>query len=136
MSTQHPDVLIVDDDDLMRDLAIAAVNKLGYVAVGRSDANGALEIVKTVPSIQVVLSDICLERGTGPEWVRKALRERPEIKVVFMTGGFSNVSFRRTDPVLTKPFALDRLKEALDSVLNQPQPAFEPRPTVLERRRL
>src|SRR5256885_1584886 len=104
MSNQLPNVLVVDDDHVMRDCAVAAVNGLGFVAVGRSDADSAMETVNTTPSLQILISDICLESGTGPDLVRRVLGKRPELKVVFMTGGYVNVSFRRTDPVLEKPF--------------------------------
>jgi two-component system cell cycle sensor histidine kinase/response regulator CckA len=133
--TSDPNILVVDDDSSMLEFALAALDRLGYVAVGRSDPEGALDVVKSTPSLQVLLSDICLGPITGPELIRQALRDRPELKVVFMSGGFDNVSFRRTDPVLDKPFRLDGLQKALDSVLNDQQPQSEQAPAGTERRR-
>jgi DNA-binding NtrC family response regulator len=135
MQTSDPNILVVDDDSSMLEFALAALDRLGYVAVGRSDPESALDVVKSTPSLQVLLSDICLGPMTGPELIRQALRDRPELKVVFMSGGFDNVSFRRTDPVLDKPFRLDRLQKALDSVLNDQQPPSEQAPAGTERRR-
>ena len=137
MSNQAPNVLVVDTNESVLQFAVAAVNKVGYVAVGRKTAESALALLRTTPSLQVVLSDICLESVSGPEFVRQALRDRPELKVVFMTGGVDSISFRRTDPVLAKPFDLRDLQEAIDTVLHHSHPAIaELLPAYPERRRL
>jgi DNA-binding NtrC family response regulator len=128
-------VLVVDDEESMRQFTVLALNRLGFIALARSDVDGAMEIVNTTPSLQVLLSDICLQSTTGPELVRQVLRNRPELKVVFMSGGFDNVAFRQTDPLLDKPFGLASLRVAIESVLNQSTTPFEPRITN-ERRRL
>jgi two-component system cell cycle sensor histidine kinase/response regulator CckA len=130
-----PNVLIVDDDKLVLEFVVLALNKLGYVAVGRTDTDSAMEVVNTTPSLELLLSDICLESSTGPDLVRQALRDRPELKVVFMTGGFDVGSFRKTDLVLNKPFDLQGLRRTIDSIFNRGQPRFEPPPAGLERRR-
>jgi two-component system cell cycle sensor histidine kinase/response regulator CckA len=120
----------------MLEFALAALKRLGYIAIGRSDPESALAVVKSTPSLRILLSDICLGPITGPDLIRKALRDRPELKVVFMSGGFDNISFRRTDPVLDKPFRLDRLQKALDYVLRkQEQVPPEPGPAGTDRRR-
>jgi two-component system cell cycle sensor histidine kinase/response regulator CckA len=136
MTNQSPTVLVIDDDEYVREIAIASINSLGFVAVGGSDLDSAMEIVSKTPSLQVLLSDMSLQSATGPGLVRQVLRNRPDIKVVFMTGGVDDISFRRTDPVLCKPFNLQRLRTAIDTVLNHSQPPFEERADALERRRV
>jgi DNA-binding NtrC family response regulator len=134
MSNQAPSVLVVDDDESAKDFVVAAVNHLGYVAVG-TNAHSAMDVVKTTRSLRVLLSEIRLNAGSGRDFVRQALWYRPELKVVFMSSGFNDVSLRRTDPVLNKPFDLDHLRNALDSVLKQrvEPPVVERRRTVAER---
>ena len=134
--TADPNILVVDDDFSMLEFALAALNRLGYVAVGRSDPESALAVVKSTPSLQILLSDICLGPVTGPDLIRQALRDRPDLKVVFMSGGFDNISFRRTDPVLDKPFRLERLQRALDAVLKHEPALSRQAPTGTERRRI
>jgi len=136
MSDQSPIVLVVDDDVLMQNLTVTALNHVGHAAVGCTDIERATEIVKTTPSLRVLLSDICLESGTGPELVRQVRAARPELKVVFMTGGYSNVSFRRTDPVLHKPFTIQHLQQMIEMVLNESETESEQLPGYVERRRV
>src|SRR5881398_1414419 len=133
MADPCPIVLVVDDDVLMQKLTVTALNYVGHAAVGCTDIERATEIVKTTPSLRVLLSDICLETGTGPELVRQVRAARPELKVVFMTGGYSNVSFRRTDPVLHKPFTIQHLRQIIETVLNQRETEFEQLPDYVER---
>src|SRR5262245_54910916 len=102
--SQLPTVLVIDDDELILELTIQTLNQLGFPAVGRAEADGAMEASKALPSLRLVLSDVRLKSCTGPDLVRRVLRKRPELKVVFMSGGFHNVPFRRTDPVVDKPF--------------------------------
>lgn len=132
MTIRLPNVLVVDDDELTINFVVSALNQLGYAAVGRTNAESAMEVVKTARSLRVLLSDIGLNAGNGRDLVRQALRYRPELKVVFMRGGFNDISFRRTDTVLNKPFDLHILRNALDTVLKQ---RMEPGPPGVERRR-
>src|SRR5262245_1697653 len=136
MTSQLPTVLVIDDDELILELTIQTLNKLGFNAVGRTDADGAMEASQAMPSLRVLLSDVRLKTGTGPDLVRRVLRERPELKVVFMSGGFRNVPFRRTDPVVDKPFDQHSLRTAIHDALDHPYPDFERRKTPDRRRRL
>jgi len=111
---------------------VSALNQFGYAAVGRTNAESAMEVVKTARSLRVLLSDIGLNAGNGRDLVRQALRYRPELKVVFMRSSFNDISFRRTDTVLNKPFDLHVLRNAIDTVLKQ---RVEPGPPGVERRR-
>jgi two-component system cell cycle sensor histidine kinase/response regulator CckA len=135
MPEHRPTILVIDDDESVLDYTVQALQALGYNATGAADAEGALQLIRKMPSIQLLLSDICLKAGTGPDLVRQALRHRPELKVVFMTGGFADVTFRRTDPLLRKPFRLAELRTAIHSMLQAGRPAHNPLPATLERRR-
>jgi len=53
-----------------------------------------------------------------------------------MTGGYTNVSFRRTDPVLHKPFTIQHLQQIIEMVLNEGGTEFEQLPGYEERRRV
>src|SRR3989442_6358324 len=120
MSDQSPIVLVVDDDVLMQKLTVTALNHVGHAAVGCTDIRRATEIVNTTPSLRVLLSDICLQSGTGPELVRQVRAARPELKVVFMTGGGRH---QRLPP------APPRLPQPLPHLLSSPNHTIEADPT-------
>src|SRR5262249_14672192 len=134
MLEQLPTILVIDDDESVLDYTLQALDALGYNATGAVDIEGALHLVDKLPSLELLLSDICLKAATGPDLIRRALRARPDLKVVFMTGGFLDVTFRRTDPLLRKPFRLAELQTAIHSMLQARQPLYDPLPDAIERR--
>lgn len=136
MSDETPVILVIDDDELMSEFLVVALERLGYPAL-TATAAGALDLVGQAPSLRVMLCDIHLGSSTGPDLVRRALRRRPDLKVVFMTTGFYDISFRRTDALLNKPFDLQTLKNAIEGVLSCTDHAgAEQDPIAGDRRRL
>jgi CheY-like chemotaxis protein len=133
---ESPVVLIIDDNELMSEFLVVALERLGYPAM-KATVEGALDFVGQAPSLRVMLCDIHLGSSTGPDLVRRALRKRPDLKVVFMTTGFYDISVRHTDALLNKPFDLQTLKNAIDSVLDGTEDAnAEQVPIAGDRRRL
>jgi DNA-binding NtrC family response regulator len=127
MTSSLPTILVIDDDQSMLDVVVTILNQMNFPAVGRLNADEAIQALEEIPSLRVLLSDVCLESGSGPDLVRRVLRERPDLKVVFMSGGFANIPFRRTDPLVEKPFDRESLRKAMDDALNQTKPGFERR---------
>jgi two-component system cell cycle sensor histidine kinase/response regulator CckA len=127
MTSPLSTVLVIDDDESMLDVTVAILNQIGFPAVGRTNADGVIQALKEMPLVHVLLCDIHLESGSGPDLVRRALRDRPELKVVFMSGGFADIPFRRSDPLIDKPLDRQSLKRAIDDVLNRRNQPFERR---------
>jgi DNA-binding NtrC family response regulator len=131
--SEKPLILVIDDEESVQRYAVDALQSCGYAAVGVTAPRTALDLIRNLPSLQVVLSDIDLGPVTGPDLIRQALHDRPDLKVVFMTGGSHVVGVRRTDPILAKPFVLEELCATIEAVLQRP---ISERPTPkLERRR-
>jgi two-component system cell cycle sensor histidine kinase/response regulator CckA len=120
-----PIVLVVDQSELVRLFVVNAVATLGYSATGAQNVDEALQILEN-PSLRVLICDLSLGPKNGPEFVRKALRNRPQIKVIFIAGHSENTAFRKTDPLLLKPFHLQQLRIAIETVLlDETQPRLE-----------
>ena len=124
MEDRDPAVLVLDDEELVLEFSTRAVRTIGYSAVSANNVENALDLVNRNPSLRLLLCDVRIGATTGPEFVRQALRDRPHLKVVFMSGGFEDVRFRHTDPLLIKPFDHLQLKTAIESVLVATEPAF------------
>jgi CheY-like chemotaxis protein len=90
-------VLIVEDEDDVRDLAIAFVQALGYGILAANNGDAALAILKSDAPIDLLLTDIVMP-GTldGFALGRAALALRPNLKVLHVTG-YANIS-RRSIP--------------------------------------
>lgn len=81
-------VLLVDDEDLIRDLLKECIpwNDLGMEIAGEAaSAREALELVeRLVPDI--IFTDICMPFIDGIEFSKKVLAKYPQIKIIIITG--------------------------------------------------
>ena len=100
-------VLVVEDEAEVCRIAIAFLHSLGYETCAASDAEQALQLLRTRPDIGLLFSDVILGSGmNGHELARKALLLRPELPVL-LTSGFENPASNR-EPVASRPIALLR----------------------------
>jgi DNA-binding response OmpR family regulator len=113
-----PHVLLIEDDDLLAELTAEALTVDGHeVTIARTaaDAREAIaECDRAGRGIDLVLTDVMLPDGRGPEVVDEARRTNPGLKVLFMSGYGAAAGDHGAPPdVLMKPF---RLAEVLDRV--------------------
>lgn len=84
-----PRLLVVEDDQAMQQMCVQLFQRRGYEAIGVTDAERALELVRSGEVIDLVLSDIRLGRErseNGLELLRQLKALRPEMPVILMTG--------------------------------------------------
>ncbi|MEH6402025.1 MAG: PAS-domain containing protein [Sneathiella sp.] len=82
-------VLIVDDEEQLRDIATAYLQDLGYVTLMAKDGDAALEVVRNRPDIQLLFSDVVMPGILDGYQLAKAVQtERPEINIL-LTSGFT-----------------------------------------------
>ncbi len=121
-----PRVLIVDDDDRLRDSLGRMLARSHHVVLARSgeEALGMLERGETVDAI---LSDLMMPGMTGMELRDQIERRLPRLasKMIFMTGGAFTDETRQFvdtlgDECLEKPFELAVLRARLSAVTQSP----------------
>jgi len=111
-------VLIVEDDNNLRDALLATLNDSCYDAVVAADGQEALRIVDS-QSVGLVLSDIQMEPMSGIELLDRLRREHPELPTVMMTA-FGSVSSavdamrNGASDYLLKPFDNEQLVQVID----------------------
>jgi CheY-like chemotaxis protein len=109
-------ILVVDDDDGIREVLTAALAADGHAVDGARDGDEALALLELRP-YDLVLSDLRMPRVDGPSlYETLRLRHRFPVRfatklprVIFMTGDpAAHAEFLRgtTDPIIEKPFAL------------------------------
>jgi PAS domain S-box-containing protein len=124
LSPGHEHVLLVEDDDLVRLVAVASLEKLGYRATLCSNGHEAVEQLRVGPHFDLLLTDVVLAGGlSGKEVAAAAAQLRPGLKVLFMSGYTENaiVHHGRLDRgvhLLSKPFRIDELGRKLREVLD------------------
>jgi len=117
-------ILLVEDLDMLRTVARAALERSGYRVLEARDGREALEHLEAHPgAIDLVLSDVVMPGMGGAELVRRLHQLSPPPRVLFMTGYADDgaEALESLDPqveLLKKPFAmgdlLGRVREALD----------------------
>ena len=127
-------ILIVDDEPEIVNLLTEILEADGFNVLGTSRPEEALSFIESIPSLKLILSDITMPDINGVELIRQMCRSRPELRIVFMTGGFDGITFRKADPLLYKPFNVAALRDIVRRTLAEPKSTAGDW-TVLERRR-
>lgn len=118
-------ILVVEDDNDLRDLTRLQLERLGYKVLAAADGGEGLRVLSENPEVDLLISDVILPHGmSGPAFVEKAITFRPDLKVVFVSGYSEDVgAFDRTHwpkPVrlLQKPFRVEELVAEIHAALN------------------
>jgi two-component system, cell cycle sensor histidine kinase and response regulator CckA len=109
-------VLIVEDEPMVRSVAERALTRHGYTVITADNGEDALEIVGRDEPIDLLISDVVMPGMDGPTMVREARKNRPELKVLFMSG-YAEEQLRKSIDIenvnfLPKPFSVTELAEA------------------------
>ncbi|MDJ1007100.1 MAG: ATP-binding protein [Paracoccaceae bacterium] len=108
-------VLLVEDEAPVRAFASRALRMRGYTVLEADSAEEALRTLEDADlEIDVFVTDVIMPGMDGPSWVREALKQRPETKVVFVSGyaedSVAESQSRIPNSVfLPKPFSLNQL---------------------------
>jgi signal transduction histidine kinase len=108
-------ILVVDDEPLVRMVAVEVLEDLGYFVIEAEDAPSALKVLALHADIDLLVTDVGLPNGMNGRQLAGAIRQlRPEVPVLFVTGYAENAvlnhgHLERGMQVLTKPFAADAL---------------------------
>ena len=117
-------VLVVEDDDAVRDYVTAILSGLGYGVLEASNGAQALEIIQQCVEIDLLFTDVVMPGGMGGRELAEAARAiRPDIKVLFTSGYTENsiVHDGRLDPgvqLLNKPYRREQLALKVRKVLS------------------
>ena len=108
-------VLVVEDDDDVRNVAVGFLRRLGYHVIEAAEGPQALASVTADPAIDLLFTDVVL-RGpmTGADLAREALAKRPALAVLF-TSGYApqtlslDTALSRGVELLGKPYRIEQL---------------------------
>jgi CheY-like chemotaxis protein len=117
-------VLLVEDDEDVREYTRAALTALGYRVLEAAEPIAALRLVEEHPEIALLLTDVGLPQMNGNRLAQQARSHLPNLKVLYTTGYARNAIIHRglLDPgvqLLPKPFTVDSLGRKIRDVLQQ-----------------
>ena len=123
-----PSILIIDDDDSVRESLRRTLHKEGYTIMEASEGRRGLKQLERQP-VDVILLDMFMPDKDGLETIMALRRTHPGMKIIAMSGGgfkgrvdvldvAKKLGVRRT---LAKPFTREELIEAVEQVVNGSQ---------------
>jgi PAS domain S-box-containing protein len=85
--THNATLLVVEDDEGVRDIAVSKLSEAGYRVVEAGNGPSGLQSFVEHPEIDLVFSDVIMPGGmTGPQMMELIRKQRPEIPVLFASG--------------------------------------------------
>jgi two-component system, cell cycle sensor histidine kinase and response regulator CckA len=117
-------ILLVEDEPPIRTLASRVLRAQGYTVLVAANGVEALEHCAGSTPIQLLLSDIVMPEMSGQELAAAALRRRPDLAVLFMSGypdrsPGSGQEWKPEIPLLAKPFTTAGLCKAVRAALDK-----------------
>jgi two-component system, cell cycle sensor histidine kinase and response regulator CckA len=115
-------VLVVDDEEMVRQVARVALESCGYTVLLASDGREGVEMVETAPSIGLVILDITMPIMGGEEALRRMRALHPDLPIV-LSSGYSEAEARRRFEAhaiagfLQKPYTSAAIRKKVEKVL-------------------
>ncbi|MGR3323556.1 MAG: ATP-binding protein [Pseudooceanicola sp.] len=117
-------ILLVEDEAPVRAFASQALRLRGFTVIEAENAEEALEKLSDESlKVDLFVTDVVMPGMDGPSWVREARKDRPDVRVVFVSGYAEDSIGESRDDVpnstfLPKPFSLAQLTEMVQRQLH------------------
>jgi two-component system cell cycle sensor histidine kinase/response regulator CckA len=119
-------ILVVEDEDAVRDLAVRALTMRGYRVIDACGGEEALEMMEEhKDKIDLVISDVVMPGMDGPALVKELRKTYPKMPVIFMSG-YAEAAFRNAGDdkpedfhFIGKPFTLKSLTAKVKEVFEK-----------------
>ena len=125
---RRPDtILLVEDENVLRSLVRLVLEGQGYRVLEATSMSEGQDVAAGYDgSIDLLLTDVVMPGGSGPELAEKLVATRPSMKVLFMSGYTDDVVLRsgvlaESSSFLQKPFTSAGLGIKIREVLAGPQ---------------
>jgi two-component system cell cycle sensor histidine kinase/response regulator CckA len=116
-------ILVVDDDDSIRRLAEQALMSYGYTVVLARNGVEALTVARTMPRLDVLVTDIVMPQLSGPQLAERIMAKFPAPCVIFMTGWVNDATMEleldTNVTLLRKPFTPLELARTVRGALDE-----------------
>ena len=128
VTQERPTVLVVDDEEDLRDIMRRMLERRGFDTLVAGDREQAMSVCQDHPGvIDVLVTDLNLPGDSGGELARTACGLRPQMGVVYISGLPKDLAVSKgligaDDLLVKKPFTSDLLLAALRSILDQRAP--------------
>jgi CheY-like chemotaxis protein len=124
-------ILLVEDQEAVRDFAAAALRSFGYSVLAADGGASALRLsAEHSGHVDVLVTDVVMPGMSGPELARELLRQRPSCRLVYLSGhtrvgALDPVPLEPQAPFLHKPFTAAELARTVRLALGRSDEALE-----------
>ncbi|MBU2575237.1 MAG: response regulator [Elusimicrobia bacterium] len=114
-------ILVVDDEELVRNYVTRALLSRGYDVITAVDGASAVAIIEK-EDFDLAICDLKMPDLRGEEVIRRLKVRRPLTSVIVITGSVSDISnpilpMLSVDGFLIKPFGINEVREMVEKIL-------------------
>ncbi|MBW6422775.1 PAS domain-containing protein [Rhizobium sp. XQZ8] len=126
-------ILVVEDDEAVREITVSLLSELGYRVLRARDADSGLAIIESGVPIDVLFTDVVMPgRLKSRDLAKKAKERLPHLGVLFTSGYTENsiVHGGRLDPgvnLLSKPYTREALARKIRQIIDASREGAPPR---------
>ncbi len=135
MNEEKGTVLVVDDEELVREVEGTLLQRIGYNTLMASNSREACQLFKDkYKQIDLVILDMIMPDENGATTYKRLKRINPDVKVLIATGYMKDVNVDEIlddipNQIIMKPFKLGELTDKIDTILSFGQTLSQgPRP--------
>lgn len=115
-------ILLVEDDDQVRNIASEVLRKRGYQVIQAANGEEATHLATTISRIDLLVTDVIMPKMGGRELAIILTAEHPGMKVLFISGYTENATIQVASLApgihhLAKPFSPDALGQKVNELL-------------------
>ena len=129
LSQNNETVLVVEDEDMVRELTVRILRRLGYKVIEAHNAEEALQIEQNYQDgvIHLLLTDVVMPNMNGIELAEKLQERHRDLKIIFMSGYTNKVIINHgilnaKHQFIQKPFTASDLASKVRAALTEGQP--------------
>ena len=116
-------ILLVDDDEVVRNVVSTMLEELGYRVLNVADGPAALAALEREPDVSLLFTDVVMPGMSGRQLAERALQLRPQLRVLYTSGYTQNaiVHNGRLDAgveLISKPYDREQLAAKVRRVLD------------------
>src|ERR1700730_17456170 len=113
-------ILVVDDEAVAREIAVAGLESLNYQVITAPDASSALRLLNTRDKVDLLFTDIMMPGGlNGISLANRARLLRPSLKILYATA-YSDLRAQVIEnygKVIKKPYPISELQAEIRHAL-------------------
>lgn len=116
-------ILLVDDEELVRNYVTRALSSRGYEMSVARDGASALELIRK-EEFALAICDLKMPDLRGEEVIRELKALRPATCVIVITGSVSDISnpilpMVTVEGFLIKPFGINEIRDMVEKILKE-----------------